>query len=128
CGRPGTAGWSLATPPAADPVRRDGRSPLRLRPTRYGGMVARHSACGLAGTAGWSLATPPAAWPVRREWLLAIPSAAEEVGLWLLAAAADLQWRVAGARRVAEGDGSVGDHSGRCLSFRAVVAVGSDEA
>ena len=35
----------------------------------------------LAGTAGW---------------LLAIPSAAGGVGLWLLAAAADLQWRVAG--------------------------------
>jgi hypothetical protein len=36
-------------------------------------------------------------WPVRREWLLAVPSAAGDVGLWLLAAAADLQWLAPGA-------------------------------
>ncbi|MFF1818673.1 hypothetical protein ACFVWG_15325, partial [Kribbella sp. NPDC058245] len=42
----------------------------------YDGVVARHSDCGRAGTT---------------VWLLATPSAAGDVGLWLLAAAADLQ-------------------------------------
>ena len=66
--------------------------PMRRR--RYAEMVAHHS---------------DAASPVRRGWLLIAPMRPATYGLWLVAAAADLQWECGWAGCVAELLGEVGD-------------------